>query len=406
VSQRADYAEPAAGSGDSPSLWAARAALAERAILTRHLRRVWAVPATRLGVAGWPATIRQRLHVHWNYWWQAHLLDCLVDAQHRQPHPGRASTIKRLVHGVRLRNFGSWTNDLNDDISWLGLALLRAHECEDLPVHKPLTMITAQLRAEWTDHAGGGIWWRRGSDFKNVPANGPAAILFARWADAGGERADRQRARSMTEWIEQALVDPRTGLLWDGLYVARDGSVRDFVRTVYTYCQGVFLGACVELAEGDPSGVWVSRAARTIDAVATHLADNGVLRGRGGGDGGLFAGILVRYLALAAVRLPYLDPPDSAESPAEPPAGTPVEATDRVAAAATATRLVVASAEAAWLNRAPARSGPLFGPEWSQPAQLPRSTGNRRVERDLSVQLSAWTTLEAAAMLERVGSLG
>ncbi|HWM05415.1 MAG TPA: glycoside hydrolase family 76 protein [Actinophytocola sp.] len=380
MSQRAGYAESSAE--ESPSLWAARAAITERAVLARHLRRVWALPGTRLGLIGWPPTLRQRVHWNWNYWWQAHLLDCLVDAQQRQPHAGRASTIKRVVRGIRLRNFGAWTNELNDDISWLGLALLRAHECEGVAIQKPLTRITDQLRAEWTDHAGGGIWWRRGDDFKNVPANGPAAILFARWAGAGGERADRQRARSMTEWMEQVLVDPKTGLLWDGLYVEPDGSVRDIVKIVYTYCQGVFLGVCVELAEGDTSGVWVARAERTINAVATHLGDEHVLRGRGGGDGGLFAGILSRYLAQAAVQLPKLG---SSAGPL-------------------AARLVVDSAEAAWRNRGLARRGPLFGPEWSQPAQVPRTSGHRRVERDLSVQLSAWMSIEAAAMLERLGS--
>jgi predicted alpha-1,6-mannanase (GH76 family) len=379
VSQRADYAEHAAE--ESPSLWAARAAVTERAVLARHLRRVWGLPATRLGIAGWPPSYRQRLHLNWNYWWQAHLLDCLVDAQHRQPNPGRAATIRRLVRGVRMRNFGSWTNELNDDISWLGLALLRAHQVEDVPVHKALTRITDQLRAEWTDHAGGGIWWRLNCDFKNVPANGPAAILFARWAEAGGERADRQRARSMTEWMEQVLVDPKTGLLWDGLYVQPDGTIRDIVKTVYTYCQGVFLGVCVELAVGDTSGVWVARAERTVNAVAAHLADDDVLRGKGGGDGGLFAGILARYLTLAAIRLPH---------------GT--------AARDVASRVVLTSAEAAWKNRTLARSGPVFGPEWSRPAQEPRKGAAKLVECDLSVQLSAWMTIEAAAQLERLSS--
>ena len=114
--------------------------------------------------------------------------------------------------------------------------------------------------------------------------------------------------------------------------------------------------------------MWVARAERTINAVAAHLADDDVLRGRGGGDGGLFAGILARYLALAALRLPELG-----------------------SAAGDARReLVLASAEAAWRNRALARGGPLFGPEWSQPAQVPRSAGHARSSGTCPCSCPAW----------------
>ena len=54
----------------------------------------------------------------WHYWWQAHLLDCLIDAQRRAPHPDRARQIAALARTVRLRNLGSWTNDYYDDIAW------------------------------------------------------------------------------------------------------------------------------------------------------------------------------------------------------------------------------------------------------------------------------------------------
>ncbi|MGQ0840641.1 glycoside hydrolase family 76 protein [Actinokineospora sp.] len=366
-----EYAEGAAER--SPQLWAARSGVAERAVQARHLRRVWAWPGTRLGVAAWPPTTGQRLHLHWNYWWQAHLLDCLLDAHSRAPTPARARLVRQLVRGIRMRNFRQWTNDYYDDVAWLGLALLRAADDLGLDAGSALADITAQLREGWTDHGGGGIWWRRGDTFKNVPANGPAAILLSR---AGRERTDRQRARSMTEWMAQRLLDPATGLLWDGLHVAPDGSVRDLVKIRYTYCQGVYLGACVELADGDTSGVWAGRAERTVRAVADHLAVAGVLPGQEGGDGGLFAGILARYLALSAVRLPD-------------------------AAGDVATRLVFDSADAAWRNRAVAPSGPLFGPEFSRPAVTPRGPRDRRVGRDLSVQLSGWMVLEAAALLER-----
>jgi predicted alpha-1,6-mannanase (GH76 family) len=350
--------------------------VAEQAVVARHVRRVWAMPGTALGRIGWPASLGQKLYLNWNYWWQAHLLDCLVDAQQRSPSPARAALIGRVARGIRLRNLGSWTNSYYDDMAWLGLALLRASETTGLPSQRALTRITARLRDGWTDHGGGGIWWRRRDTFKNVPANGPAAILLARWGRLGGEKTDPQRARSMTAWMDDQLRDDKTDLLWDGLYVDDDGSVREVVRIVYTYCQGVFLGACVELADGDPTGVWAQRAERMVSAVARRIAEDGVLPGQGAGDGGLFAGILARYLALAAVRL------------SGPGAGTAAE-------------LVLSSAEAAWRNRSLARSGPLFGPEWTQPAVNPRSARDPRLERDLSIQLSGWMLLEAAASLER-----
>lgn len=361
--------------------------MAERAIHARHLRRLWGLPDTQLGVVIWPPTLERRLFVHWDYWWQAQVLDCLVDAHQRAPSAARRSAVDRLARGIHWRN-SRWTNNYFDDMAWLGLALLRAQREAGVARPHAMRALAGELRNAWTDHGGGGIWWRRRDDFKNVPANGPAAILLARLSDQDvGDRADLQRARSTVEWIEEQLVDPETGLVWDGLHVAADGSIRQVDKTAYSYCQGVFLGACVELARRDrptETEVWAWRAARTIDAVVEHLTvpneDGPVLRGQGGGDGGLFAGILARYLAQAAIALPEL--------------GAEYAEAGRLASA-----LVFSSGEAAWRNRAIASGGPLFGPEWSKVAVLPGRVP--RPERDLSVQASGWMLLEAAALLER-----
>ncbi|GAB3572829.1 glycoside hydrolase family 76 protein [Amycolatopsis endophytica] len=324
------------------------AAAAERAVVTRHLRRLWGLPGTALARSGWPPTLDQRAHRHWNYWWQAHFLDCLVDAQHRDPTPARASTIDRFVSTMKLRNSGTWRNPYYDDLAWLGLALQRTG--------RDVTFFLDELRGAWTTEGGGGIWWRRGDRFKNAPANGPAAILHARAGDV-------ERARDLLYWMERTLVDPGTGLVRDGLRVDSN----DLVQEIYTYCQGVFLGACLELSE-------VDLARRTVRAVAAHCAPGGTLHGQGGGDGGLFAGILARYLALAAHRLPAGPEADAARS------------------------LVLASADSCWTGAADAAGGPLFSPDWSEPAPTaPPSPGHP--SRDLSVQVGAWMLLESAATL-------
>ncbi|WP_420807910.1 glycoside hydrolase family 76 protein [Amycolatopsis antarctica] len=336
-------------------MWSARADAAETAVRQRHLRRVWLLPGTVLGRSTWPADLGGRLHRHWNYWWQAHLLDCLVDAQLRDPRPERLVRIDRFVRSVRLRNRGGWTNDYYDDIAWLGLALQRVRSAGGRPVDEPIRVILARLREGWTPDAGGGIWWRRGDAFKNAPANGPAAIMHAR---AG----ERERAAELFRWMSETLVDPDTGLVLDGLRT----DTGELVRAIYTYCQGVYLGTCLELSE-------TGAAERTVRAVAGHCAPGGVLRGQGGGDGGLFAGILARYLAQAALTL---------SGPA----------------ASAARELVLTSARACWSTSLRGPGGPVFGADWSRPAPS-LAVVDSDPARGLSVQVGSWMLLEAAARL-------
>ncbi|MDH6243192.1 putative alpha-1,6-mannanase (GH76 family) [Mycobacterium sp. OTB74] len=361
-------------------LWANRAASAETAVKNRHIRRLCQVPGTQLGVVAWPATRSERMFKNWHYWWQAHLLDCMVDAQVRDPQEQRVTDIQRQIRGHQLRNNGSWTNNYYDDMAWLALALERAGRLAGVQRPKALTKLSEQLLTAWVPEDGGGIPWRKQDQFFNAPANGPAGIFLARY--------DRlRRAQQMADWIDDTLIDPETHLVFDGL---KAGSL---VRAQYTYCQGVVLGLETELAVRTGEPRHAERVDRLVAAVRDNMAPEGVIVGAGGGDGGLFAAITARYLAFVATTLP--GDSDEAEHTRQ-----------------TARDLVITSAQSAWDYRQTVDGLPLFGPFWDRNADLPKAAGadsaktvdgavnsSQLPERDLSVQVAGWMLMEAAYTL-------
>jgi predicted alpha-1,6-mannanase (GH76 family) len=332
-------------------VWVNRAVSAEAAVTGRHLKRLWGLPATQLGVVAWPPARRDRWFGGWHYWWQAHLLDCLVDAELRDPQPDRRVKIARQIRSHRLRNNGSWVNSYYDDMAWLALGLERASRIAGVQRKRALHKLNDQFVKAWVPEDGGGIPWRKQDQFFNAPANGPAGIFLTRYGDR------LRRAQQMADWIDATLIDPDTHLVFDGI---KSGSL---VRAQYTYCQGVVLGLETELAartHSDAGERHAARVHRLVAAVDEHMAPAGVLRGTGGGDGGLFGGVTARYLALVATTLP-------GESAAD------------AAARETAREIVLSSA-----------GGPQA--EFVGGAV----TGSEIAERDLSVQLSGWMLMEAA----------
>ncbi|WP_313550267.1 glycoside hydrolase family 76 protein [Corynebacterium sp.] len=384
--------------------WSHRADLAEAAIHERHASAVWSLPRTNLAVVSWPPVSKERLFVHWHYWWQAHYVDCQVDAAQRNNTKTRRKRIADTLRGMRRRNLAALTkNRYYDDKLWLALAMGRVAKLPKMSRPKALTALQNNI-LDGRDKTFGVLPWREGETFLNVPTNGPAAIMLARMG-----RIDE--ARLIVDWIYDNLVDD-DGFIMDGMRMRMDGP--ELVRNIHPYCQGVVLGACLEIALAlrEEAGVgsleqidsvrdaeladetmrYLTRIRGLVQAVASDMATPaGVIDwDTGDGDGGLFKGILVRYLADVAVRLP-------ADSPAN-------RATRKLAA-----RLVIASANSVWEHRLEVDGLPIFGTDWTADARLPHNYGMgatslgekvgviRIAERDLSVQLSGWMLLEAAA---------
>ena len=244
----------------------------------------------------------------WNYWWQAHYLDAICDAGF---HFWRAENLqaarvqlvrgKQLVRGVWLRNLLRFSNYFFDDMAWLVLAAahldqlaLALHEEPSYLARTVQRTLGAELYSAHDQVLAGGLYWSRARNFKNTPVNSPAALHFARSGDTA-------MARALVGWMRERLYDPQLGLYLDGIHLTQHGHRLD--RRVFTYNQGPIIGALLELGQPEDLG----HVAELVSAVNKNLVTpTSGIRLESGADGGLFTGILCRYLAFAArdTRLP------------------------------------------------------------------------------------------------------
>jgi len=228
------------------------------------------------------------------YWPQAHALDVLTDAYLRNPSTTIKAKMSDLLSGVQAKNGGTMINYYYDDMEWMALACLRAYVATNDSHFKDVTdALWADIKNGWSSDLGGGIWWRKDDPSKNTPSNMPAAILAARLYKVGGNSADLQWAQKIYDWEKATLYDPATGLVYDNI----DKNGVKNTDWKFTYNQGTFLGAALELYENTGSSAYLSDALQAADFTLNSgfLTSNGILKDEGGGDGGLFKGIFVRY---------------------------------------------------------------------------------------------------------------
>ena len=391
-----------------------RAGTAAHSVTRLFGHRVAGVPGTLLGRTLHPDTRRRsQRRGEWHYWWQAHLLDNLVDAGFRQltapdgQSQAQASLrqARAVLRGIQMRNLGSYPNSFYDDMAWLTLACERLNRLAlavegngDSAAQDAATRLYRELAAACTPEVGGGAFWSKDHDFKNTPATAPIALALTR-----AHRYDE--AAALLNWLHANLFDAERGLYLDGVKIAGRGNraeISSVERGLYTYNQGPVLAAYLAVLDAGKSELLTVDPAEHIaevlagidrefgrDFEVSEAETLRVLATQGGGDGGLFTGILVRYLAEVATH-------------AALPQGVREQARD----------FVIATAELLWDGRREfdpdlpmnelgidpteirGEAVALFSPDVTRhisevlkPAQ----------PVDLSTQLQAWMVLEAAA---------
>lgn len=241
-----------------------------------------------------------------NYWWQAHALDAIVDASVRVDDDRYFQLISDFYAGVNVTNNG-FINDFYDDMSWMALAFLRAHELTgDNKYLSTAQVLWEDIITGWNETQGGGICWNKSAtSYKNTCSNATAAMLSFRLYKVTGESKYLVMGEKILVWLTSTLVDPSTGIVYDG--IGRNGGNEIDYNWLFTYNQGVYIGACVEYYNITNDQLWLSNAKRTADrAIIKFSNPSQVLKSEGDGDGGLFKGIFIRYLVLLTDKN-YLD---------------------------------------------------------------------------------------------------
>ncbi|WP_295119415.1 glycoside hydrolase family 76 protein, partial [uncultured Chitinophaga sp.] len=311
-------------------------------------------------------------HTGFNYWWNANGIDALTDGYLRTRSNTYKNRMKTLLYGIKASNGNTYLNYFYDDMEWMAISCLRAYQ------HTGDTAYLNAVNVLWTDiqtgmHSGRSyaIQWNKGTPNSfNACANAPAIIFMCRLYQMNGNATALSRAQSIYAWMKSTLVNPTTGEVYDG-YDAGTNTVNTNPGWIFSYNVGTWIGAALELYQITGNATYLNDAILTAEHAMTSKLVNGVFytNETGGGDGGLFKGIFIRYFTLLARE--------------------GVLTTTNRARYVNAIKTSAASLNGRGINTA----NLLANPNWTT---KPGAT------TDYSTQLSAVMLLEAAATLDQV----
>lgn len=233
----------------------------------------------------------------WIYWWHAHALDALLDGFVRTKETYYLERFEAEYEGAFRENGGTFLHNWYDDMEWMTLALIRAFDITGEKRYiEQAVYIWNDIKTAWNDSCGGGMAWKKDQlDYKNTPANAPAAIIAFRLYQRLHREEDREWGEKILKWNLDYLMDPDTCFIWDGMNRLGDGKV-DY-EWKFTYCQGVVICAAMEYARITNNKEYLDLAGKVARRAVTELADaDGIFPYEGPDDCGLFRGIYFRYV--------------------------------------------------------------------------------------------------------------
>lgn len=196
---------------------------------------------------------------------------------------------------------GDWLNYFYDDEGWWALAWLKVYDLTNEACYLNAAMDIFEDMTKGWGATCGGIWWNKGHKANVAISN----ELFLAIASQLATRAPNKEAQA--EYLQWALKSWRwfynSGLI-NADYNINDGLNLETCKNnngiVWSYNQGVILGALVELNKAQPSNIYLETASKIATAALKKLSVDGILHEPCepdcGNDGPQFKGIFMRGL--------------------------------------------------------------------------------------------------------------
>lgn len=210
---------------------------------------------------------------------------------------------------VRVTN-GDFLNDFYDDEGWWALAWIRAYDVTNEFKFLNTAMAIFADMARGYNATCGGIWWNKQHQANVAIANELFLAVAASLANRSSNRPYYLNwALQQWRWFLQSGLINRDLNINDGLDLR---TCQNNNGTVWTYNQGVVLGALVELNIAQADSSYLKIATSIARAALKKLSgEDGILHEpcepNCGGDGNQFKGIFMRNLQLLQEASPQPD---------------------------------------------------------------------------------------------------
>ncbi|EMC91332.1 glycoside hydrolase family 76 protein [Baudoinia panamericana UAMH 10762] len=195
-----------------------------------------------------------------------------------------------------------WLNGYYDDEGWWALAWIAAYDVTGNSDYLSTAeyIFNDMAQSLNTTPCGGGIWWDKAHTYVNAIANELFLDVAAHLANrASNGSAYQEYALNQWTWFKNSGLINSQNTINDGL---DNSTCQNNGQTVWSYNQGVILGALTELSKSTGDSSYITEAQTIANAAISALTTDGILHDPCepdcGVDGSQFKGVFARNLQI------------------------------------------------------------------------------------------------------------